>query len=138
MTRRLRALLLIGLATSLACSERLAEEERGDERRYCTPLVVYIEEPGSERLRLHDSESGESQSWWCTCIAEDEVDEDFRLWVNEEAHHACLEFVEREGYEPAHSTCQEFYEKGLWGAAFGFNEYDLTIEPPYCDDIDEP
>lgn len=137
MTRRLRGLLLVGFVASLSCGERLVEGETDERRHYCTPIVAYIEEPGGERFRLLNSETGVTQDWWCFCAEAADVDEEFREWANEEGYQACLAFVEREGYNVEHSDCQENYETGLFGAAYGQNRYDIDAEAPYCDELDE-
>ena len=137
MTRRrsLLTALLLSTGLSASCSERLAERDPEDPRIRCAPLIVHIEAPGQERFRLDDSETGLSHDLWCTCTTQDEFlyDEEFREWVSEMAYAACLEFVEREGYDPAHSSCTESYDEGYWDHAFGLADYDATKEPRFCE-----
>ena len=138
MTRRRRALLtalLLSAGLSASCSERLAERDPLDPRIRCAPLIAYIDVPGQERFRLEDSETGLSYDLWCTCTTHEEFlyDEEFREWVSEMAYDACLEFVEREGYDPEHSSCTESYEEGYWDHAFGLAEHDISEDPAFCE-----
>ena len=127
--------LLVGAGLSASCSERLVERDIYDPRIRCALLITHIEEPGQERFRLEDSETGLSYDLWCTCTTHEEWldDEEFRVWVNEMAYEACVEFVEREGYDPEHSTCLASYDEGYWTEAFGVADYNAGEEPRFCE-----
>ena len=139
MKHRRSSIFIGALVLSASCSERLAERDIYEPRIRCALLITHIEEPGQERFRLDDSETGLSYDLWCTCTTHEEFlyDEEFRVWGNEMAYDACIEFVEREGYGPEHSTCQASYEEGYWIDNFGLADHNAGEQPRFCEG-DEP
>ena len=135
MTRAKPALLLAGLlasaSMSASCGERLVEDEPDpdDPRIACVPISVHVSDPDGGVIWLLDEE--QRHPWWCTCVPEDEVDEQLQAWTNERAYETCVEFVEELGHDPALSTCGEVYDAGYWRGPYK-NPFD-DIE--YCDEI---
>jgi len=129
------AVLLASATLSASCSERLGdyEHEPDDPRLACAPISVEVQGPNGGVMWLLDENY--EHDWWCTCVPEDEIDDELREWVNERAYVACVEFVERLGYDPELSTCGEFYDEGRWGwEAFARSPGDIE----YCDQLGEP
>ena len=138
---RTTALLVCAAALSASCSERLTERDFYDPRNRCSPIVAYLEPPGQARFRLYDSSTGRNFDLWCTCTTHEQwlgEDEAFTQWVSEMSYEACLEFVEREGYDPADSTCEAYYEDGYWESNLGLAEDDISAEPEFCETADAP
>ena len=133
--------LILGAGLSASCTQRLVERDPFDPRMRCAIIIAYVEEPGQERFRLLNSQTDLLHDQWCTCTTHEEwetwpLDEEFAAWVQYMAYEACLDFVTREGYDPAHSDCLETYESGFW--SFGLAMDDISEDPAFCDAGEPP
>lgn len=141
LRRNMTLLAVACTSLSASCSERQLARDVEEPRIRCAPIVAHIELPGEDSFRLYDSNTGLNFDRWCTCTTHEQwlgEDEPFLEWVNEMSYEACLEFVEREGYDPAYSSCLTYYEDGYWTLAFGIAEHSVVEDPEFCEPYNEP